>query len=164
MWTKRQIVMEAYGELALAGYEFDITPEEVQTALRRLDTMMASWEGLGIQVGYAFPASPDDSDPDTPSGLPDKAVETVYLNLAARLAAGAGKALSPDTKRNAQTGYAVLLSAAAKPRQQQLPSTLPIGAGNRPWRVLGSPFFPQPSKDPLPVDCAGDMDIPPEQT
>lgn len=162
MWTKRQIVMEAYGELALAGYEFDITPEEVQTGQRRLDTMMATWEGLGIQVGYAFPASPEDSDPDTPSGLPDKAVETVYLNLAIRLAAGVGKALSPDTKRNAQTGYAVLLSEAAKPRQQQLPSTLPRGAGNKPWYGLNNPFFREACNDPLPVDCAGDMNIPPE--
>lgn len=164
MWSKRQIVMKAFGELGLAGYEFDIAPEEVQDALARLDAMMATWEGLGIRVGYAFPASPDDSDPDTPSGLPDKAVETVYANLAVRMAASYGKAINPDTKRTASTGYGVLLSAAARPGQQQLPSTLPVGAGNRPWRIVNNPFFPRPVHDPLPVDCAGDMDIPPEQT
>lgn len=161
MWTKRQIVNEAYGELALQGYEFDISPEEVQTALRRLDTMMATWEGRGIRVGYAFPANPDDSDPDTPSGLPDGAVETVYLNLAIRQAAGNGKQLSPLTARNASDGLTNLLTVAAMPPQQQLPSTLPRGAGNRCWSA-DNPFFRRPLHDPLPVDCAGDMNIPQE--
>lgn len=162
MWTKRQLVNEAYSELALQGYEFDTSPEEVQTALRRLDTMMATWEGKGIQVGYAFPASPDDSNPDTPSGLPDGAVEAVYLNLAIRLAPGNGKPIGMDTKKSAADGYATLLRAAAMPPQQPLPNTMPRGAGNKPWRTLTSPFYPRPCTDPLPVDCAGDMNIPQE--
>jgi hypothetical protein len=100
-WTKRQLIDEAFSELSLQGYEFDITPEEQQTALRRLDTMLATWDGLGIRVGYLLPSSPDDSDPDSDSGLPDYAVETVYLHLAMRIAAGFGKQLSADTKRSA---------------------------------------------------------------
>jgi len=159
MWTKRQIVMEAYGELALAGYEFDITPQEVQTALRRLDSMMATWEGQGIRVGYAMPANPNDSDPDTPSGLPDMAVETVLLNLAVRLAPGNGKALSPETRRTARIGYTLLLTAAANPVQQKLPDTLPQGAGNRTMFRACGPFFPPPRHDPLPVDRSGEMNI-----
>jgi len=144
MWTKRQLVNEAYSELALQGYEFDLSPEEVQTALRRLDTMMATWEGLGIQIGYAFPASPDDSDPDTPSGIPDKAVETVYLNLAIRLAPGNGKGISVDTKRNAADGYSLLLRAAAMPPQQKLPNTMPRRPGNKPWPPFSQPFLLPP--------------------
>ena len=164
MWTKRQLVEEAYAELALAGYVFDITPEEQQTALRRLDTMLAAWEVQGIQLGYALPANPNDSDLDQESGLPDVAVETVYLQLAMRLAPGAGKQLSPDTLRTARQGLQSLLSAAAArslvPSQQ--PGWMPRGGGNRRWWPNRSPFFCEPRRDPLPVDCGGDMTIPEE--
>src|SRR5437868_8121035 len=61
-WTKEQLIDEAFAELRLAGYTFDIAPEEKQTALRRMDTMMATWEGRGIRVGYPLPSSPDGSD------------------------------------------------------------------------------------------------------
>lgn len=159
MWTKRQLVTEAYGELALAGYEFDITPEEQQTALHRLDAMMATWEGQGVRVGYAFPTNPDDSDLDQPSGLPDMAVEAVFLSLAIRLAPGNGKQISPDTRRAARQGFLRLLREAAQPAQQQLPSTLPRGAGNRGWAMGQHPFFPTPSSDPLQLSQGGDLNI-----
>lgn len=161
MWTKRELVAEAYGELALAGYTFDITPEEQQAALRRLDTMMATWEARGIRVGYAFPSGPGTSDLDTPSGLPDAAVETVYLNLAIRLAPGTGKQLQPSTLTNARAGYDTLLWAAAHPQQQQLPNTLPRGAGNKPWRTQ-QPFFPRPDDSPLGISQGGDLFVSPE--
>lgn len=161
-WTKRQLIDEAFAELALQGYEFDITPEEQQTALRRLDTMMATWEARGVRIGYAFPSSPDDSDPDTDSGLPDSAVETAFLNLAIRIAAGFGKQLSPDTKRVAREGFDVLLWAAAQPIEQQQPSTMPRGAGNRIWRNSQRPFFPEPDDSPLGISQGGDLNIAPE--
>lgn len=159
MWTKRQLITEAYGELALAGYEVDITPEEQQTALRRMDAMMATWEGNGVRVGYAFPANPDDSDLDQPSGLPDMAHEAVFLTLAIRLAPGNGKQISPDTRKAARQGYLRLLRQAAQPSQQQLPSTLPRGAGNKGWTMGRQPFFPAPSNDPLQLSQGGDLNI-----
>ena len=161
-WTKRELVTEAFGELALAGYEFDITPEEQQTALRRLDTMMATWEARGVRVGYAFPACPDDSDLDTDSGLPDAAVETTYLHLAIRLAASYGKQVSMDTKRSAREGFEQLLWRAAQPIEQQQPSTMPRGAGNRLWRNSQRPFFPTPDDSPLGIGQGGDLNIAPE--
>ena len=57
-WTKREIVEEAYGELALAGYVFDLDPEEEQAALRKLDTMMAVWDARGVRLGYPLASSP----------------------------------------------------------------------------------------------------------
>jgi hypothetical protein len=161
-WTKRQIVDEAFGELALQGYVFDVTPEEQQTALRRLDTMMATWEARGVRVGYAFPSSPDTSDLDTDSGLPDRAVETTYLNLAIRIATGFGKTPASATRLAASEGYDALLWAAAQPQQQQLPNTLPRGAGNKPWRTANQPFFQTPNEDPLPTSRGGDLDFLPE--
>lgn len=161
-WTKRQLIGEAFGEIALAGYEFDITPEEHATALRRLDTMMATWEARGIRVGYAFPSGPAASDPDDDSGLPDAATEAAFMGLAVRLAPSFGKVLSVETRRTAREGFEMLLLDAARPQQQQLPSTLPRGAGNKGWQSLDRPFFPQPSDDPLGISQGGDLAFRPE--
>lgn len=159
MWTKRQIIEEAYSELALAGYVFDLSPEEMQTGLRRLDTLMATWEARGVRVGYLFPSGPTASDLDHASGLPDSAVETVYLHLAIRLAPGNGKQIGPDTRKAARDGYDALLWRAAQPIPQQLPDTLPAGAGNKTWRDVNSPFFPTPDQNPLRINSGGDLDI-----
>lgn len=159
MWTKRELIAEAFSELTLAESEFDLTPEEQETALRRLDTMMAMWDAKGIRIGYALPTGANGSDLDQPSGIPDSATETVYLNLALRIAPGFGKQLSQDTRKNARDGYDVLLWAAAQPQAQQMPNTMPRGAGNKPWSVAGRPFFPTPSNDPLQISQGGDLDF-----
>lgn len=158
-WTKRQLIDEAFAELAIASYVFDLDPEEQQTALRRLDTMMASWDGRGIHVGYALPSGPSGSDLDDESGIPDSAAETVYLNLAIRLAPGFGKLVKPETKKSARDGYDQLLWASVYPQQQQLPHTMPRGAGNKTWRTTADPFFSVPDTDPLQITQGGDLDI-----
>jgi len=157
-WTKRDLVNAAFDELAIAGYEFDRSPEEDDAALRRLDAMQATWVGQGIRIGYALPSSPSDSDLDQESGLPDYAVETTFLNLAIRMAPGNGKQLSPETRRNASDGYDVLMADAARPRRQQYSGTLPVGAGNRTWPQRG-PFYPAPTNNPLEVAQGGGLDI-----
>ncbi len=162
MWTKRELVSQAYGELALQGYEFDITPEEVTLAIKRMDSMVATWGKLGIRIGYALPASPGDSDPDQDSGIPDTAAEAVYLNLAIRLAGGQGKTLSPSTMMTAREAYQTLLIDAAQPIEQQFRPNLPRGAGNKPWRVIDNPFLPTVENAPLGVSSGGNLQIAPE--
>lgn len=159
MWTKGQIVSSALAELGLQGYEFDISSAEKADALRRLDSMMATWEALGIHIGYAMPSDPKGSDDQEDCGLPDSAVETVFLNLAVRLAPGYGKQVSTDTRRSARQGYDVLLLEPAKPSPQQQPSTMPRGAGGKPWGVADRPFFPAPRRDPLGIAPGGDLDL-----
>lgn len=158
-WTKRQLVTEALGEIGIADYEFDITPAEQLMVLRRMDAMMATWEARGVRVGYKFPATPGASDPDDDSGMPDSANETVFLNVAIRVAPSFGKTVSAETKKSARDGWDLLLIAAAQPIEQQLPSTLSRGAGQKPWRAQNQPFFPRPSTDPLVVGPGGDLDI-----
>lgn len=161
-WTKGQIIEEAFGVLALAGFVYDLSPDEKQSALRRLDTMMASWEAKGVRIGYAFPGSPDGSDPSDDSGVPDGAIEALYTNLAVRQAGAFGKQLPADTLRAARETYDTLTWAAAQPIEQQLPSTMPRGAGNRIWRNSQRPFFPRPDDDPLRITQGGDMSVQPE--
>lgn len=155
-WTKGQFVDEAFSECALQGYIFDIGPESRQGGLRRLDAMMAQWNAVGIRLGYALPSSPSDSDIDAESGVPDSAYEAVFMNLALRIASGHGKALSQDTRNIARYAYETLMSRAAFPPQQQLPNTLPRGAGNKPWRTKNAPFMPTPA-DPLLAEQGGDQ-------
>lgn len=159
-WTKLQLVDEAFGELALAaGPGFDVTPEERGRLLRRLDSMLATWAAKGVRIGYAFPSSPEASDLNADSGIPDSAAETVFLNLAKRGAPSFGKQLSAETLKNAREGYDTLLWAAARPVEQQLPHTMPRGAGNKPWRTANRAFLPRPDTDPLRNQDSGDLDI-----
>lgn len=162
-WSKGELINEAFAEISLAASVFDLQPEEQETALRRLDTMMATWVQKGARLGYSLPSSPDASNLDDDSGLPDWAIEAVYLNLAIRLAPGFGKTPTIETKTNAKTGYDSILWAAAHPIEQQLPSTMPRGAGNKPWRRTDRPFMPKPDHDPLQYDSqSNDLDILPE--
>lgn len=152
MWTKQQIIESAFEELALAGYVYDLAPELLEGALKKLDTMMAAWGAMGISLGYLLPANPDDSNLDDATGIPDSAVEAVYMNLAVKLAASRGKTLTAATLLRAKQGYDRLLGDAARAaaRAVPMPNTMPVGAGNKPWRS-GRTFFPGPA-DTLQTD------------
>lgn len=143
MWTKRQLIDQAFSEIGF-GLDFNVTPDENENALRRLDSMMAEWNGKGIRVGYALISTPDDGDIDSDSGVPDVAVEAIYMNLAIRLAPGYGKTLSQDTRITAKQGYNTLLARAVFPTPQPMPSTMPRGAGNRRYGV--NTFYPTPQE------------------
>lgn len=153
-WTKRQFVEQAYEEIGLAGYVFDLSPEQLQAALRRLDAMLATWNGKGIRIGYPIPSSPENSDLDDETSVPDSANEAIYTNLAIRIAPAVGKTVSQDTKAAAKAAYDVLMMRAAIPPEMQLPRTMPSGAGNKPWRYDDE--YIRPPVDPL---LAGDDSI-----
>lgn len=149
-WSKRQIVGEAYAELALAGFDFDLSPEEMQAGLRRLDLLMASWDGQGIRLGYSLTLSPDDSDLDQASGLPLFAVRAAVLTLAVELAASKGKQLAMTTSRACKSAYDSMVSKLASESvgRQQLPSGMHLGAGNPQFTAI-------PNTDPLQASADG---------
>ena len=147
-YSKRQFVAAAFEEIGLASYVFDLQPEQLQAAMRRIDAMMADWNGKGIRLGYPLPNSPQDSDLDEPTLVPDWANEAIITNGAVRLAPGYGKVVMPETKAVAKDSYNTLLQRATMPPEQQLPATMPAGAGNKPWRVYDNPFI-RPPVDPV---------------
>lgn len=157
-WTKQQLVQEAFAEIAMAGYTFDLNPEEMETGLRRLDTMLATWNGKGIRLGYPLPSSPDTSSLDQDSNLPDMAIEAVYLSLAISMAPGFGKMVTQDTRIRAKQAYDSLIARAAMPPEQQFRSGLPRGAGGKSWRGARSPFLPGPT-DPIAAGGDGPIDF-----
>lgn len=150
-WTKRQFVTQAFEEIGYASYAYDLQPEQLQAGLRRLEALMGTWNGRGIRLGYPLSANPDTAELDDATNVPDSANEAIYSNLALRIAPIVGKQVSVETKATARSSYMELLSRFTKPQEQQLPGTMPAGAGNKPWR-WDTPFLPQPV-DPL---LAGD--------
>lgn len=158
-WTKRQVIEDMYGELALAGYDFDLSPEEMQAALRRMDAMLATWSSMGINIGYAFGLTPTDSDLDQDAGIPLTAVEAVVLNGAARIAGSKGKTMPRTTLFNAKAAYDALVSVVAKAEaeEQQLDRAVPRGAGNKAFRRFSRPFMPLPDEGPLTLAADGGL-------
>lgn len=148
-WTKRQFIEQAFDEIGLGAYVFDLDPQQIESALRRLDSMMGTWMDKGIQIGYPLPSAQADSDPDEVTNVPIPCNEAIYLNLAIRIAPGFGKSLMPETKASAKNAYDGLLARAAFPREQQLPNTTPIGSGNKPWRTYDNPFVRGPDESPI---------------
>lgn len=147
-YSKRQFVEAAFSEIGLASYVFDLQPQDLEQALRRLDAMMAEWNAKGIRLGYPLPGSPQFSDINAESEVPDSANEAIICNLGIRIAAGYGKAIMPQPMMIAKQAYNTLLSRATMPPQQQFPRTLPSGAGNKPWRMYDDPFI-RPPVDPV---------------
>jgi hypothetical protein len=154
-WTKRQLVVQAFEEVGYAQYAYDLQPEQLQAGLRNLESMIGTWNGRGIRLGYPLTQNPDAADLDVDSNLPDSAIEAVWSSLAVRIAPKLGKTVSDETKRTARDGYKVLLSRAAFPQEQQLPATMPAGAGNKPWRQ-DNPFLPGPEEQ---IDAGTDGPI-----
>jgi hypothetical protein len=143
-YTKRQYIEAALTEIGLADYVFNSTPQDLQTALRRLDGMMAEWNERGIRLGYPLPLSPQQSDLDSQTAVPDRANEAIVTNLACRIAPSYGKQVLPATMATAREAYNTILARAAMPQEQQFPRTMPAGAGNKPWTWQGDPFLPPP--------------------
>lgn len=126
-YTKRQFIEEAFSEIGI-GSSFDLQPNELESALRKLDAMMATWNSMGIRIGYPIPSSPEDSSLDEETNVPDSANETIFLNLAKRLSNGYGKQVSQTLLVDAKRGFKALLSKTTKPEEMSL-SKLPLGAG-----------------------------------
>ncbi|AVR10299.1 MULTISPECIES: packaged DNA stabilization gp4 family protein [pseudomallei group] len=129
MTTKGELVAAAYEEIALAGYVFDLTSEERDTALKRLERMAAAWDARGIRIGYNLAGS--QASLNDAAGIPDWAEEAFYTNLAKRIAPTLGKQLSAETMRAAADGYRTLLIGNYEIPQMQMPRHMPIGLGNR---------------------------------
>lgn len=156
-WTKGQFVEMAFEEIGLGGYVFDLQPEQLNMALRRLDAILATWNAKGIRLGYPQPCCPNGSELTDKTGVPDSANEAIYTALAIRIAPTLGKTVAGETRVAAKQGYDVLLARAAMPNEMQLPASMPRGAGNR-WGGIDRPFLRRPV-DPLLAGEDGPLDF-----
>jgi hypothetical protein len=137
-WTKRDIVKQAFSEMGKGDYDFDLQPEECQSALRQLDAMVAGWGRMNIRIAFAGGIGFGDIDAET--NVPEYAVEALYLNLAMRLCPSYGKTPSPVTAVAAKIARDALLSRATVPRK------LSGYGGSGRWRQTNLPE-PEPVID-----------------
>ena len=146
---KRDLIALAFEEIGIANYVYDISPSQWQSALKRMDVMVAGWNANGIRIAYPLPSYVGGSDLDQDVPVPDYALETIISNLAIRLAPSYGKVVSEQTKMVADTSYYQMCNQSALPTPlKQLPQEMPRGAGLKPWRNYNNPFLNKPV-DPL---------------
>lgn len=156
-WTKQQLIVQAWEEIGFAPQVYDLTPTQLESALRRLDAMLATWNARGLRIGWPQNSGPSLGSLYADTAAPDYAIEAIYLNLALRLAPTVGKQVSPETRNAAREAYqALVLRASAYPQERQYPETLPRGEGTKYWRDYGDPFNPEPT-DPLSVGGDGEL-------
>ena len=155
-WTKRDFVIAAFEEIGIASYQFDLQPEMLDLAKKRLDTLMAEWNAKGIRLGYPVASSPSSGSIDDDTGVPDMANSAIYQNLALRIAPVFGKQVSADLKASAFSGYNALVTKNVEVPQMQLSRTVPAGQGNKLRRTY-SPFLLPP--DDKVTDTDGNIDF-----
>lgn len=126
-WSKSDVILQAFSEIGKGAYEFDLQPEDLQTGLRKLDAMMATWGGAqGIRIGFA--GGDGKGDLGVSTMVPDWAYEALYLNLALRLCPDYGKTPSPLTMMNAKTALDAVRARTVQPATRRLSGY--AGAGN----------------------------------
>lgn len=131
---KRTLVGQAYTECALNGWEYDVTPEEQNTALTRLDMLMWELRGRGIELSYNFPAAMGGGDLADELGCPDQAFYGLSVLLALRLCPTMMKRMSVESNRALNDAMKALRAANSNPLPTvQLRPGTPLGSGNRPW-------------------------------
>ena len=132
---KSDLLDMVFEECGRAGYEFDRSPGEDASALRRIDAMMAEWQAKGINLNYNFPTSFGKGAPTDPTGIPDAAMNTVAAWGAFRIAPGMGKTISPETRKAMADGLAFLAAETATIPTMLYPKTTQKGMGWKPWAI-----------------------------
>lgn len=152
-WTKKQLIEEAFDTIGIATHSFPMQPEQYASALKKLDSMMATWNGEGIRLGYPLYSDQNDSDIDELSNIPDWSYEAVYQNLALRIAPSFGKVVMPDLKQNAKDSYDKIITRVTRPPEMQI-TGLPKGQGHKGWNLASSVMLDEPT-EPL-TDSSSD--------
>ena len=135
-WSKLDVINQAFSEIGKGAFEFDLQPEDMQTALRKLDAMLATWGGtLGVRIGYAGGDGKGDLGVDTM--VPDWAYEALYLNLALRLCPDYGKTPSPLTVKDAKAALDAVRNRTVMVATRNISGY--AGAGNSWWGATAIP-------------------------
>lgn len=126
--SKIEIIIEAYVEIKISGITSDPTPEDLEYALIKLESMASEFEEMrNICLGYVFE---DEPDPNTETALPLYAKQAYATNLAVRLLAAFGKQASPALVGQASQSMSILSSKAFQVKEVQYPTRQPRGSGD----------------------------------
>lgn len=130
MLTKRDIIKQAFTEIGLGSYNYDLQPEDYEDAVRLLDRQMAVWSGYGIETGYPVSTDRDSVTLDSDIGLILQLEDGVVCTLAVSLGPPYGREVPIDVRRRARAGYVNGLRLASVPPMKGINTTnVPSGAG-----------------------------------
>lgn len=152
VWTKRDLIEMAFEEIAIANGGFQADTDMYQSALKRLNLMMANWKTeFGLASTYVIPTEPQTNDDLTSAlNLTDNEKDAAYMALAVRIAPSYGKQLDPLFKQAADNKFSLLRhTALVTIPLRELPGGVPFGAGNKPW-IYGQQFSADPTTDTTP--------------
>lgn len=138
-WTKKLLIDQVFAELGLPVYTFDIQPEQRQSVLVSMESLVAHWESKSIWLQYDYGV-----DESADSGISDQSALGLIANVAVRVAPQFGKTLPAETLAMATEAYENFAAAAAMPLPSQMPGTMPRGAGHKYWRGWQRPFLKAP--------------------
>ena len=155
-YTKRDFILLAFEELGLSDSNYNLQDSQLNTALKRLDGMMATWNAKGLRLSYPLVSDPSSSNLDTDTTVPDKANEAIYLNLAIKIASSFGKVVSQELKVNAREAYRTLLASNAYPLSERQLDNLPRGAGAKVRQGYNSTYI-TPEDPYIEVGSDGDL-------
>jgi hypothetical protein len=141
-WNKGEVISDAYAEIGLVNYEYDLNPDQTTLALRKLDNIMAALELKGICYGYPMTLGPTEAELTQETNLPNYAYSYITKALGIELAPTVGKAVSRELLKAAKDAYSSLMIEAVKLPEQQMPANIPAGAGNK--RYNGEVFLDPP--------------------
>ncbi|MBL4800224.1 MAG: hypothetical protein JKY50_22740 [Oleispira sp.] len=150
--TKIDLVAGAYSRMRISGLTIDPTPEDTTLALRRLELMMAEWEGRNITMQYRFAIDEGDIDPNSETGILLKYQDSIESNLAVKLSPDFGMDVPMSLGQAASLSLSSVSSmiAADNIRMVQPPTRQPIGDATTSRQRIYQRFYrpaPQPPQD-----------------
>jgi hypothetical protein len=135
---KRNLLEMAFENCGSAGFEFERTPEELGSALRKLNAMMYEWPWNLLPYNQPTYGS---GVVDDFSGVPNDAIAAVAMTLALRIAPTMGATLSPEASAELVRSRSIVEANYAVIPTQYMGDDTVAGAGNR-------RFFPYYNETP----------------
>ena len=130
VYTKVDIIKDAYSQLRINGLTVNPTPEDLELALGRLENMAAEFDSRNIAVNYNFEDNPD---PNSITNLNRAFIQAFSTNLAIRLMPDFNKQVNSSLVSQASQSLSNMSARVAADRLQgvQYPARQPIGSGNK---------------------------------
>lgn len=130
--SKKELIQMAREKCGQDDYYQQITPQEYDGDLRRLNSLMYELQAQGIDLRYNQPTS-NLGSPEDDSGIPYETQDAVTGLLAQRIAPLIGKALPPEFGAALARSMAVLRAKYAVVPSSVYRRDTPRGAGNGRW-------------------------------
>ena len=126
---KGDIINDAYSQMRISGLTTNPVPEELETALSRVENMAHEWFARNICAGYQFE---DEPDPNTPHNVDRAHWHAFSTNLAIRLIPDFNKEVHQVLYSQAASSLCTLSNVSARNlmKQVQYPRRQPIGGAN----------------------------------